>query len=84
MDGLYEQLIVIGSSSADEYSYVRTDGSIAVLAFMDALDTLANQRETATIGDFISTMKQVSGSMNKQTLQFKVEPEEITSELLFN
>jgi hypothetical protein len=84
MDGLYEQLIVIGSSSADEYSYVRTDGSIAVLAFMDALDILANQKDTATIGDFVDTMKRVSGSTNQQTLQFKLEPENLSSELLFN
>lgn len=81
--GLYEELLVIGSSSGDEYSYVRTDGSIAVLSFIEALENLSREKKsTATINDLIESMQR--DNQQSQTFQFKKELKSDGNELLFD
>ncbi len=79
---LYEQLVVITSSSAGELSYYTPGGtSHMVQAFSNTFSSLHHQSATPTVGNLIQGIR---GSVSSSTVASRVSPPELMSEALYN
>lgn len=79
---LYEQLMVLTSSSAGQLSYYQPGGtSHLAAAFSRTFTALHDQAATATMGDLITGIR---SGVRSSTVAYRVMPEAILAEPLFN
>lgn len=79
---LYEQLIVMTSSSSGELSYFTPGGnSHFIVGLAQSFDGLKQRSDSATVGDFINGVRR---SVTSSTVSHAVYPAEVLSEPLFN
>lgn len=79
---LYEQLMVLTSSSAGQLSYYVPGGnSHLATAFSRTFTSLHDRAGTATMGDLINGIR---SGVRSSTVAYRVQPQEMLAEPLFN